>query len=520
MAAVFVLNAKGIKSPLVTIKLVMSINTTAKTMKILKKTLLLIIGLILIFLTYLIFNALNFKSTQVSYKPIDIIKVSPTSNINLSTAIKIQTVSHENIKDFDSIQFNNFSIFLKTTYPLTDSILEKKHFNSFSFLYKWRGSDSTLKPIILMAHLDVVPVIEDNLTDWKYNPFGGEIVNDTIWGRGAIDDKVGVIGIIESIELLLKHGFSPKRSIYISFGHDEEIGGMNGAKVIADYLKKEKIEAEFVLDEGGSIVQNLIPDIDNDVAIIGIAEKGFVTLELSVELEGGHSSYPEKETAIDVLANAITKLKSNPFPATISFPIESFIDNIGPEMPFLNKLVFANKSIFQSLIINSYQESATGNALIRTTTSPTIFNSGIKDNIIPQFANATVNFRIIPETTIASVIERVQRTINDKRIKIKIGDFSSEPSKVSSTNSFGYKIIKKTISEIYPETLISPYLVLGATDSRHFNNISENIYRFSAIKLNKENIKSIHGLNERISAEEFEKSIHFYYQLIRNSCSE
>lgn len=489
-------------------------------MKTLRKILLLFLVSVIIFLAYLIFNTFNFKSKQVSYKPIDSIKVSPTSKDNLSKAIKIQTISHENIEDFDSIQFNNFSSFLKTTYPLTDSILEKKIFNSFSLLYKWEGSNSTLKPIILMAHLDVVPVIEENLADWKYYPFGGEIVKDTLWGRGAIDDKVGVVAIIESIELLLKNGFVPQRSIYISFGHDEEINGMNGAKVIADYLEKENIEAEFVLDEGGSIVQNMIPDIEKDVALIGIAEKGFVSLKLSVELEGGHSSYPEKETAIDVLAKAIAQLKSKPFPATISLPLEKFIDNLGPEMPCINKLVFANKSIFKSLIINIYQKSATGNALVRTTTSPTIFNAGIKDNIIPQFANATVNFRIIPETTIASVIERVKQIIDDERIKIKVENFSSEPSKVSSTTSFGYKIINKSISEIYPETLVSPYLVIAATDSRHFNNISENIYRFSTIKINNDNIKSMHGLNERISVNEFENAIRFYYQLIRNSTLE
>jgi len=362
-------------------------------LKILKKIILLLLGIIFIFLAYLVFNTLNFKSTQVSFKPIDILVISPTSKDNFSKAIKIKTVSHENVEDFDSTQFNNFSSFLKTNYPLADSILEKKTFNSFSFLYKWEGSDPTLKPIILMAHLDVVPVLEENLPDWKENPFGGEIVNDTIWGRGTIDDKVGVIGIMESVELLLNKGFKPKRSIYISIGHDEEIGGLNGAKVITEYLENEKVEAEFVLDEGLSIVQNLIPGIAKDVALIGIAEKGFVSLELSVKLEGGHSSTPEKETAIDVISNAIAKLKRNPFPATISLPVESFIDNLGPEMPFLNRLVFANTSIFKSVIINIYQESASGNAHVRTTTAPTIFNSGVKENIIPQAASAIINFR-------------------------------------------------------------------------------------------------------------------------------
>ncbi|MBL4888282.1 MAG: M20/M25/M40 family metallo-hydrolase [Flavobacteriaceae bacterium] len=457
-------------------------------MKSLKKVLLLLLSIVLIFGIYLVFNALNFKTKQINYEPIEVLEVNSSSKENFSKAIKIKTISPENAIDFDSIQFHRFTNFLKNTYPLVDSLLEKKMFNSFSFLYKWSGSDLTLKPIILMAHLDVVPVIKENTASWKHYPFGGEIINDTIWGRGTIDNKVGVVGIMESLELLLKDGFLPKRSIYIAFGHDEEIGGLNGAKIIAQYLKEEKIEAEFVLDEGGIIVQKLIPGIEKDVALIGIAEKGFVSLELSVSLEGGHSSMPEKETAIDVLSNAIVKLKQNPFPATISPPIEDFIKNLGPEMPFINKLVFANKSIFKSLITGIYEESASGNALVRTTTSPTIFNSGVKDNIIPLSASATINFRIIPKETIATVLDHVNKIINDERITIKTGEFVSEPSKVSSTSSFGYKTLHKTISEIYPTALVTPSLVIAGTDSRHFNDISDNIYRFSPIKINKGNI--------------------------------
>jgi carboxypeptidase PM20D1 len=489
-------------------------------MKTLKKTLLLLLGLIVLFLAYLVFNTLHFRSKQVSYEPIEILEISPTSKDNLSKAIKIRTVSHENVEDFDSTQFIGFSSFLKTAYPLADSILEKKTFNSFSFLYAWEGSDPTLKPIILMAHLDVVPVIEENLEDWKHTPFGGEIIKDTIWGRGAMDDKFRVVGIMESVEILLTNGFIPKRSIYISFGHDEEVGGLNGAKAIADYLKKEEVEAEFVLDEGGSIIQGLIPGLEKDAALIGIAEKGFLTLELSVSIEGGHSSIPEKETAIDVLAGAIVKLEENPFPAKITPPLKKFFENLGPEMPFIQKLIFANKSILGFLIIKVTEQSSSGNANVRTSTVPTIFNSGIKDNIVPQYAHARVNIRILPEESVASVLDRVKKTINDERIKIKAGNFYSEPSKVSSINSLGYETIRKTIAEVYPSTLVIPYLLAGATDSRYFSDITENIYRFSARKTNTRNIKSFHGLNERISVSEFENSIRFYHQLIRNSTLE
>ena len=493
---------------------------THHQMKIIKKSLLFLLAILLLFIVYLMWNTVNFDSKQITQTGIEEIKISDASTQHFSDAIKIKTISPENPADFDSTQFELFSTFLVDAYPLADSLLEKKIFNSYSLLYKWQGSNASEKPIVLMGHLDVVPVIEKNLADWQHDPFGGEIKDGAVWGRGAIDDKVGVIGIMESIEMLLSEGFAPKRTIYIALGHDEEIGGVNGATAIASYLKEQAVDAEFVLDEGGSIVQDMIPGIEKEVALIGIAEKGFVTLELSVKIEGGHSSMPEKETAIDVMANAITKLKNNPFPAEISKPIEGFIEYLGPEMPFLSKMVFANKSIFSSVITGIYEKTGSGNALVRTTTSPTIFNSGVKDNIIPQFANASVNFRVMPETTMEALIERVRQTIDDERITISIGSFASEASKISSTSSFGYETLNKTISQIYPEALVAPYLVIGATDSRHYSELSDNIYRFSAIKLNKNNIKSFHGLNEKLSVEDFHSSIRFYTQLIKNSTSE
>ncbi|WP_186755869.1 M20 family peptidase [Echinicola salinicaeni] len=489
-------------------------------MKFSRTILLLLLSAFCVFLAIVLFNTFTFQSKQIASSPVEKIVIEPLSIENFSKAIQIKTVSPENELDFDSLQFQEFAEYLTSTYPLTDSLLKKKTFNSYSFLYKWQGTDSTLKPIILMGHLDVVPVIPENLADWREDPFGGEIINDTIWGRGTIDDKVGVIGIMEATEYLIKSDFQPQRSIYLAFGHDEEVGGQKGAKSIADYLENQNIKAEFVLDEGGSIVQDMVPGIEGDVALIGIAEKGFVSLELSVKVEGGHSSMPEKETAIDIISRAIVKLKENPFPKSISTPIEGFIQNLGPEMPFLNKMVFANQSIFKSIITQIYEESASGNALVRTTMSPTIINSGVKENIIPQSARATINFRILPEESVKTVIDRVSEVIEDDRISIKSSEFISEPSKVSSTDSFGYKEIQKTISQIFPSTLVSPYLVVGGTDSRHFSEISENIYRFSVIKLNKGNIKSFHGLNERIPVSDFENSIRFYQQLISNTCSQ
>lgn len=488
-------------------------------MKIIKKALLFFLLVLIVFAGYLAFNTVNFNSKQIKVEPIVPVTIDKGAIQNFSKALQIKTVSPENTVDFDSTQFRKFNTFVSETYPLMDSILEKNMFNSFSHLYYWQGSDSSLQPIVMMGHLDVVPVIEKNLPEWKVAPFSGAVQNDTIWGRGAIDDKVGVISIMEAVESLLRQNYTPKRSYYFAFGHDEEIGGPNGAVSIASYLKNKGVIAEFVMDEGGVIADGLVPDITKEVALIGTAEKGYLTLNLAVKIEGGHSSMPGKETAIDVMANAIAKLKKNPLPAKITVPLEGFMDYLGPEMPAMNKVVFANKGILEPLILNLYEKSASGNALIRTTTSPTIFNSGIKDNIIPQRANATVNFRILPETTIDDVITHVKKVIADDRITLTKGSTLTEASKLSKTDSFGFNVLNKTILELFPEVLVSPNLVVGATDSRHYKDISDNIYRFSPIHLNNDTKKSFHGLNERLAVEDFYDAIRFYIQLIKNTDS-
>lgn len=460
---------------------------------------------------------MQFSSKQISKEKIPTIEIDQATIERFSNALKIKTISPENPKDFDSLSFNKFNHYLETTYPLTDSLLVKKQFSNYSHLYQWEGTDPNLKPVVLMAHLDVVPVIEENLTDWKQPPFDGKVVNDTLWGRGTIDDKIGVIGLLEATERLLKEGYEPERTLYLSFGHDEEIGGLKGAKVIVEYLKAQGVEAEYVLDEGGTISQGIIPGITKDVALIGVAEKGYVSLELSVKKEGGHSSMPEKESAIDILSAAIVKVKSQPFPAKLAGPIAGFIEYLGPEMSGINRFIFANRWLFSSIITGVYEKTGSGNALVRTTTAPTIFNAGVKDNVIPQNAKATINFRIMSGEDSNSVMDRVKKLINDPRIKIEKGRMQSEPSKVSSTNSFGFRQLQSTIAEVYPDALVAPFLVIAGTDAKHFEPIANDIYRFSPMIINANNIKSFHGLNERIAVKDFKQAVRFYHRLIENS---
>ncbi len=483
----------------------------------LKRILLRLILLVVVAAVFILFRTFSTESKQLAELAPLPTDIRPGSLERFSQALQIKTVSPESKADFDSIQFQEFNRFLADSYPLIDSLLAHQTFNGFSHLYTWQGSNPDLKPAVLMGHLDVVPVIEENLKYWKENPFGGDVVQDTVWGRGAIDDKVSVIALMEAVEWLLEKDFEPERTYFIALGHDEEIGGLQGARVMAQHLEDQGVEAEFVLDEGGSITRDMIPGLSTDAALVGIAEKGFATLYLSLELEGGHSSMPEKETAIDVMAGAISRLKNNPLPAEISPALEAFIEYLGPEMTFVNRMAFANPWLFKPLIINAYEKSSSGNALVRTTTSPTIFNSGVKDNIIPLSARATVNFRILSESSVDEVVDHVKKVIDDDRIKIGQGTFNVDPSAVSDVNTSNFSSLHKTIAQAFPQAKVAPYLVVGATDSRHFKGVSDQIFRFSPIRISPANVKSFHGLNERIAVSDFHSSIQFYMQLIRNS---
>lgn len=476
-----------------------------------------ILATLVLLIAWLLFNTFTFESRQITADPIEVIDISDSTKHRLSKAISIPTISNASPAAFDSSSFEQFKRFVKYSYPLVDSLLEVTYINTYSMIFKWEGTNRDLDPMILMGHHDVVPVPKENIGKWTEPPFSGAIKDDVIWGRGAIDDKISVIGNLEAVEHLLTEGFQPIRSVYLCFGHDEELGGDEGAIAIVSHLRSNGIQAEFVLDEGFAISQGLVPGIEADVAMIGTAEKGFVTFNLSIELEGGHSSMPNKESAIDVLSRAIVKLKDNPFEARMTDPIDGFMDYLGPEMPFFQKMAFANRAIFKPIIIGIYEGSPSGNALMRTTTAPTIINAGIKDNIIPYEAKATINFRTLPGTTIEDVRNHVEKIIDDDRIILTAGDFNSEAPQASSTDSFGYKAIEKTIKQLYPEVLIAPNLVIGATDSRHYYPLSQNIYRFAPFYLNEENMGTFHGINERIKVVDFEQAVRFYIQLIKNS---
>jgi carboxypeptidase PM20D1 len=473
--------------------------------------------IILVFLLVVIFyKTFTNKSIQLNVKHVELFDAGNSSIENFCEAVKIPTISYDNYENFDTIAFNSFLSFLATKYPFVDSLLNKEKVNDFSLFYEWKGTNPDLKPILLMAHMDVVPVEEETKGQWTHPPFDGIISDGHIWGRGTLDDKISVIGILEAAEKLLKENFKPEQTIFIAFGFDEEISGRKGALSIASIFEKRNIEFDFILDEGLAITNGMVPGVSKPVALIGVAEKGYTTLTLTANYEGGHSSMPGPQTSIDILSVAIQKLRKNPFPAKISEPVTGFIYAVGPEMSFFNKLVFSNMWLFEGIVKSTLEKSNSGNALIRTTIAPTILKSGIKENLIPVEAKATVNFRILPGETTRDVLNRVSEVINDNRITVSEPEWQYNPSPVSVINSGGYKIIEKTIRQVFNDVVVAPSLVLGATDSRHYSKVCKNIYRFLPIRMNAEDLKRVHGIDERISVENYNEAINFYYYLLKN----
>ena len=474
-----------------------------------------VLYLLLFLVIILVIRTFFFSSRHQQFAAVEKIPVSDMVALNLSAAVQFKTVSYEADSLRDTAAFNAFHEFLYARYPLAFSTLVKEDIPSPSILLRWNGTDASLKPVIFLSHQDVVPATEGE-SKWTYAPFSGHIDVQFVHGRGTIDDKCGVLGLLEAAEYLLSKNFKPKRTIYFAFGHDEETKG-SGAQEMARYLSQKNIEAEYILDEGGSITDGIIKEVKPNVALIGIAEKGRATVDLAVDIDGGHSSMPPTQTAIGILSEAILKLETHPFDAHYDGGTQALFDYIAPEMGFGKRLVFANSWLFSPVIKGILSGKNSTNAAIRTTTAATIFRSGEKENILPHHAEAVVNFRILPGETPGDVLKHVNQVIDDERVKATLREGGDNPSSVSNVNSDGFKNISKTIKEIFPDVIVAPYLVVGATDSRHYEKVSKNIYRFIPLILNDEDLKRMHGLNERIGIENYKDVIRFYVRLMENS---
>jgi carboxypeptidase PM20D1 len=472
-----------------------------------KKILKLLAVGVLALVLFILVKTFAFTTTTITVAPVAPLEVSDEALLRLQKAIQFKTVSYSYTTPHDSVEFAGLHQHLASAFPLVHSQLEKKTIQ-YSLLYKWAGSDNSLKPILLMSHLDVVPVDDGTLSDWEAPPFSGEIKNGIIYGRGTMDDKVSVLAILEAVEASLRAGLKPKRTIYLAFGHDEEIGGDQGAASIAKYLQEQGVTLECVIDEGGYVAEGMVPGFAKPMAIINVAEKGYVSFELTITTKGGHSSTPPADNTIGSLAKAITKLESNQFPYKSIPVIDRQIEIIGPHLPFFEKMAFANTWLFGSKILEALNT--------HTTTAPTIIKGGVKDNVIPTSASVVVNFRVMTGETTEEILKHIVETVNDDRITVKSISNRNEPSPVADYESASYKIIEKTVLQLFPDAIVTPGLVSGGTDTKHYEPISENAYRFFPIRINAGNMTGFHGINEHLPVSNYKEIVQFYYQLIQN----
>jgi carboxypeptidase PM20D1 len=486
-----------------------------------KRALGLLFAALFAFAVVLVGRAATLRSVQLDVPPAAPIALADEDAIleRLSAAIRIPTLSHQDASLDDPAVFQAFREYLERSFPLLHATLQRELVNERSLVYTWPGRDPSQDGVVLMAHQDVVPVEPGTEGNWEQPPFSGAIAGGFAWGRGTMDTKGKLVALCEAIEHLIRSGFQPTRTIRLVSGHDEEVGGRAGALQIAQRWEADGTRFEWVLDEGGAIGEGIVPGVAAPVALIGIAEKGYLTLALTASAEGGHSSMPPPHTAIGILAEAIERVENHPLPASLSGATRLFLAALAPEMAYPLRIAVANADLLEPIVLRSLSGSPRTNATIRTTTAVTMVSGGVKENALPASARAIANFRILPGDTVESVTEFVRKAVADPRVDVQVLEGSSalDPSSVSRTDSLGFELLARTIRETHPDTVVAPNLVLGGTDARYFHAVSDSVYRFGPLRVKPDDLKRAHGTNERIGTADYVDSVRFYIRLLQNA---
>ena len=432
-------------------------------------------------------------------------------------AIRIPTESQYG-QPPDQAAMTRFRDQLQQSFPRVHATMQREVLPDGALLFTWKGRDPSLAPVILMGHMDVVPVPTEALPLWKHPPYSGDNADGFIWGRGTLDDKIHMLSLLEAAETLIGRGFTPPRTILFAFGDDEENGGQYGAQKIVKLLKDRGVHPDFVVDEGGIVISGMVPGITRPLALIGIAEKGIVDVELSTTGIGGHSSAPPPHTAIGQLSAALAKLEAHPFPGSITPAGREEYAAIAPYMPFSKRLVLANLWLFGPLVVHMGLKDHEMAGTFHTTTAETMINGGFKSNALPPSARAVVNFRILPGETAASVLERVRSIVADPGVSVSAPDVAEtrDPSPISPIDSGGFRTLSTSIHQVFPDAIVSPYLLTAATDSSFYTALTPNVYRFLAVEADPSVLAMIHGLNERVAPEKYLKTVQFTAQMIQN----
>ncbi len=472
-----------------------------------------LVALIVLFLLLLTMQALMFKPRKqpVAGKwqgDVD----GDRAVANLQKMVQCRTVSHDDTDLEDNNEFAGFQKLLAQEYPLVHRHCRLEKLGRRGLLYHWPGR-SPDKPTVYMSHYDVVPA---DASVWQHPPFDGVIQDGFLWGRGTLDTKVTLCGILEAAEQLIDRGFVPANDIYLSFAGDEETSG-DSASAIVDHLEGQGVRPHMVLDEGGAVVEGVLPGVKGKCALVGTGEKGKMHLRLSVTGKGGHASSPPRHTPVGRLARAICRVEDKPLPYRLATPAREMLETLGRHAGFAPRLLYANLGLLGPLL--DFFTRKTGgeiNALVRTTVAFTKMQASDAVNVFPPAAHVDADVRINQGSTGESVITEIEQRINDPEVKVhSINTIEVRP--FSATGTEPWQRISTAIGQLWPGSLVSPYLMIAATDSRHFTRISDNVLRFSAMELSAEERKTIHGNDERIPLEKIEDCVKFFLCLMEAS---
>ncbi|WP_233992447.1 M20 family peptidase [Salinibacter altiplanensis] len=454
------------------------------------------------------------ESRQVQTEPVEP-TVSPGAPRRLAKALTIRTITERDPAELDSAAFRQFYEYAARSFPAVHSALDTTHVNGLSRLYTWRGRVPSLAPIVLMAHVDVVP-IEDS-SAWTHPPFEGRISDGHVWGRGALDDKASALGILEAMEALLSRDVTPRRTVHVALGHDEEVGGRRGGRALAERITAKGVSPALVVDEGGAIARGALPGLTDPLAAVGVAGKGFLSLSLTADGPGGHSSVPPFRTSIEVLNEALTRLRANPLPSRLTGVADAMFEYLAPELTLPMRTLLANRWLTAPVLRAVLNRRPATRATIRTTTVPTRLDAGVKDNVIPTQARAVVNFRILPGQSVDEVIAHVRAVLDGLSVQAEPIRSTSPPS-VSKIETPAFRMMQRTIGQVTADSVVvAPYLLPGRTDSGYYADHSDAVYRFVPYQLGPDDRSRIHGPNERIAVDDYRTVVQFYTQLLRNA---
>ena len=471
----------------------------------------LILAALILLLAVILIRTAAFKP-KAQFEEIDEkIDFDKERSINaLQQLVRCKTVSYYDKTLEDEAEFNKFIELLPQLYPEVFNVCEYMTLPDRALLFKWKGKKSD-EPVVLMAHYDVVPVDEKS---WQKPPFSAIIEDGVLWGRGSLDTKVTFNGVMFSANTLIAQGFTPENDIYFAFSGGEEVNG-NGAVNIVEYFNKNNIKPQFVLDEGGAVVENVFPGVKSPCAMVGIAEKGMINLTFSVKSNGGHASSPAPHTPIGILSRACCRVENKPFKMHITKPASDMFDTLGRHSSFVYRMIFANMWLFSG-VLNLICKKSGGemNALVRTTVAFTQSEGSSAPNVIPPEASMTANLRLNPKDTVESAVEYIKKVIDDENITLTVGS-NMQPSPVSRTDCEGWKKVSAAIIGTWDAPIVSPYLMVQCSDSRHYRDLSDKVYRFSAMDLTSEERKTIHGHNEKIRLETANRAVEFYIRLMK-----